>query len=310
MTILQQVPSEAKIRMELKSIIFGKVLRCPRCGSRQAKKYGKRYHCKRCRKYFSLTSSTWLRGMKLPLQTFWLLLWCWVGKVPLDQARKTCGVSEPTARNWYEKFRNHLPQDVLDTLRLKGNVQTDEAYGGSKNNKYAIIGAKQAKSDERKAIFKVIPKKSVDRKDAVDFLSQNVVPGSNLWSDGAAIYKGIANWWPVNHSYEIHKKFEFALTSEIEGMWGNFFTFVRRMYHHVTKDKVESVVREFNFRFCFPEYFRDPSSYLKVALEPMVISVTEKQEKTEKKRIKISLDNILIYTLNPVEKSKVLVPSC
>lgn len=310
MTILQQVPSKAKIRTELKSIVFGKVLRCPHCGFRKLKKYEKRYHCKRCRKFFSLTSNTWLKGMKLPLQTFWLLLWCWINKVPIDQAQNTCGISEPTVRNWYEKFRHHLPQDNLDILRLKGNIQMDEAYRGSKDNKYAIIGAKQAKSDKRKAILQVIPKKSVDRKDAVDFLSQNVVPDSNLWSDGAAIYKGIAKWWPVNHSYELHNKFEFALTSEIEGMWGNFFTFVRRMYHHVTKDKIESVVREFNFRFCFPEHFRDPSSYLKIALKSLAIPVVEKKIKTEEKQIKISLDNMFIYTLNPVEKSKVLVPSC
>lgn len=306
MSILHQIPSEAKIRMELKSLVFGKVLRCPSCGSKQLKKYGKRYYCKRCRKPFSLTSNTWLRGMKLPLQTFWLVLWCWVNKVPVDQAQKTCGVSEPTIRNWYEKFRNHLPLEKLDSMRLEKIVQIDEAYRG----KRSIIGAKQAKSDDRKAVFQVLPKKSVDRKDAVDFLSQKIVSGSNLWSDGAAIYKGIANWWPVNHSYEIHKKFEFALTSEVEGMWGNLFTFIRRMYHHVTQSKLEDIVKEFNFRFCFPEYFQDPVSYLKVALKPILIPIAKKQEKTEKNQIKFLFDNMLIYTLNQAEKSKVLVPSC
>lgn len=244
--------------------------------------------------------------MKLPLQTFWLILWCWINKVPVDQAKKTSGVSEPTVRNWYEKFRKHLPLEKLDGLRLNGVIQIDEAY----QSKSSIIGAKQAKNKDRKAVLQVLPKKSVDRKDAVDFLSQTVVPNSNLWSDGAAIYKGIANWWPVNHSYEIHRKFQFALTSEVEGMWGNLFTFIRRMYHHVTQSKLESVVKEFNFRFCFPEYFRDPSSYLKVALKPALIHVARKRQKTEKNQIKFLLDNMFIYTLKQAEKSKVLVPSC
>ena len=306
MSILHQVPSEAKIQRQLKSIIFGKVLRCPHCGSRRIKKYEKRYNCKHCRKPFSLISATWLKGMKLSLQTFWLLLWCWINKVPIDQAQKTCGVSDPTVRNWYEKFRNHLPQDKLDNIRLAGTVQIDEAYRG----KYAIIGAKQARSKDRKAVLQILPKNSVDRKDSVDFLAQNVVPDSNLWSDGAAIYKGIANWWPVNHRYEIHKKFEFALTSEIEGLWGNLFTFIRRMYHHVTKNKMESIIKEFNFRFCFPEHFQDPSSYLKIALEPAVIPIAGKQKIPEKNQIGISLDNIFIYSLNQAKKSKVLVSSC
>ena len=306
MSILHQVPSEAKIRRELKRITFGKVLKCPRCGSSKLKKYEKRYYCKRCRKPFSLISNTWLKGMKLPLQTFWLVLWCWVNKIPIDQARKTCGVSEPTIRDWYEKFRNHLPKEKLDSIRLKGIVQIDEAY----RCKYSIIGAKQAKSSKRKVVLQVLPKSSVDRKDTVDFLSQNVVPNSDLWSDGASIYKNIANWWLVNHRYELHKKFEFTLTSEIEGMWGNLFTFVRRMYHHVTRDKLDSIVKEFNFRFCFPEYFRDPNSYLKIALKPLSIPITKDYEKLDEKQIKISFDNMLVYRLNPVEKLNVLVPSC
>jgi hypothetical protein len=45
----------------------------------------------------------------------------------------------------------------------------------------------------------------------------------------------------LKHEYEIHKRFEFKLTSEIEGLWGVFRTFVRRMYHHVTRYKLEDL---------------------------------------------------------------------
>lgn len=308
MTILHQIPSEAKIRRKLKSLVFGKVLFCPHCGSKKVKKYGKRYHCKLCRKHFSLTSSTWLKGMKLPLQTFWSLLWCWVNKVPVDQAKKFTALSEPTVRGWYEKFRNNLPQDKLDALRLEGEVQIDEAYRGPKIGKFSIIGAKQAKNkDKRKALFKVLPKKSVDRKDTVDFLAQGVVPGSNLFSDGAGIYRGIGNWWPVNHAFERHNKWEFTITSEIEGLWGNLFTFIRKMYHHVTKDKVEGTVKEFQARFCFPEWFLTPDSYLEISLKPKVVFASKKEEENLNE---FTFQNMLIYTLNQAKKSKVLVPSC
>lgn len=212
--------------------------------------------------------------MKLSLQTFWLVLWCWTNKVPIDQAMKVTGLSEVTIRRWYDKFRNHLPQDKLDEIRLEGIVQMDEAYKGKKNSKYSIIGAKQQTdtlkdNQVRKAAFQLIDHKSVDRKNAVDFLKDYIVPGSQLNTDGAMIYRAIHNWWPVNHEYERHNRFEFELTSEIEGVWGNFTTFIRRMYHHVTKDKIEAVLKEFQARFCFPKWFESPVDYLEISLKKL-----------------------------------------
>ena len=147
----------------------------------------------RCRKPFSFTSVTWLKGMKLSLRTFWLLLWAWTNKTPIDQTRKLCDVSEPTARRWYGKFREHLPIDKLAEIRLSGVVQMDEAYRGGKKKGYSIIGAKQKAQpgQKKKMVFQVIQKSSVDRKDALNFLSQNIVPQTQLNTDGYSIYRGI-----------------------------------------------------------------------------------------------------------------------
>lgn len=312
MNILYQVPSEAKIRRELKKVVFGKILFCPRCGSRQIKKYGNRYHCKLCRRPFSFISATWLKGMKLPFRTFWLLLWCWINKVPIDQARKVAGVSEPTARRWYDKFRGHLPKESLESIRLSGVVQMDEAYRGGKNKGFSIVAAKEKrkKNQRRKMAIEIIPKPSVDRKDALDFLSQKVVPNSKLHTDGAMIYKGINNWWPVNHQYELHKKWEFALTSEIEGLFGNLTTFIRRMYHHVTRDKVREVVQEFAARFVYPEWFDSPSSYLEVAVLPLVRPKRlEWRGQYQKKKSEISIPKTQNYPIISWSKPLTLVPS-
>lgn len=291
--ILSQVPTEHKIKRELKRVLFGKTMFCPCCGSSQIKKYEKRYRCKLCRKPFSLTSISWLKGMKLSLTTFWLILWAWTHKVPIDQAMKLCGISEPTARRWYEKFRNHLPQDKLNDIRLSSIIQMDEAYRSKKDKKYSIIGAKQKakKGEKRKIALQVIPKNSVDRRDAIKFMSQHIVPNSKLRTDGASIYKGIGNWWPVDHQYEIHKKFEFALTSEIEGIWGNLFTFIRRMYHHVTGEKAEGIVKEFTARFVFPEWFQNPQSYLNISFQRIPRPIRKKwrgQYQTTKKQKEFS----------------------
>ena len=267
-SILHQIPSEAKIRKELKKNLFGEYIICPRCGSGQIKKYGKRFHCKSCRKHFSITSVSWLKSAKLPLTIIWLLVWCWTNKTPVDQAGKLAGVSEVTTRRWYEKFRDHLPKNKLENIRLEGTVMMDEAYRGSKNSKYSLIGAKQKaeKGKKKKLVIRVLHKGSVDKCDAVHFISEYVLPQSKLNTDGSSIYRKIENYWPLTHQSEIHRKWEFELTSEIEGIWGVMTTFIRRMYHHVTEDKVESVIQEFVARTAFPEWFYTPESFLKVSL--------------------------------------------
>jgi len=261
---LNQLPSEAQLRKLLRKAIFGKYLYCPHCGSRRVRAIEKRYYCQKCRKKFSLISESWLRGTKIPLPKICLLLWCWQIRIPLDQAMAVTAVSLPTVRHWYDKFRDNLPPAKLDRIRLEGNVQADECY----RKGYSIIGAKQeaADSQKRKMALTVLFKNSVDKSDAVDFISRNIKPNSIFRTDGAGIYKKIEKWWPVTHEYEIHKKFEFAITSEIEGLWGNFFTFVRRMYHHVTVAKIENIVNEFCFRQCFEEYFHSPEKYLALCL--------------------------------------------
>lgn len=197
MSILRQVPSETKIRRELKRILFGQRIYCPRCGSYRVKKYEQHYLCPRCRRPFSLTSVCWLKGMKLSLQTFWLLLWCWCHKVPLDQSMKLCGVSEPTCRRWFDKFRSHLPEDC--SLRLQGTVQMDEAfYGGRKGSLF--IAAKE--KGQRKAIGKVLSRRTnLERTDVIPLLHQYIVPGSQLHTDGHLVYRGIQRWWPLKHGY-------------------------------------------------------------------------------------------------------------
>jgi len=64
----------------------------------------------------------------------------------------------------------------------------------------------------------------------------------------------------------MRSKWELELTSEIEGIFGNLKTFIRRMYHHATAEKMPEIVREFCFRFSSPEIFNSPLEYLKKSL--------------------------------------------
>lgn len=254
---LNQVPSEAQIKKYLRRIVFGRNIYCPECKSRGAVRYEERYRCRNCRVKFSLISHTWLSNMKISLKDFWLILWCWTSQVPVKQTVALTHFSEKTIRRWFDLFRSNLPEDEVVLERV---VQLDEAFF----KKRSLMLAKQ--TGTRKLAYEVLTTTNVQRHHATYFLKQHVKPGSSLHTDGAGIYKTIDKWWPVNHKHEVHSKWEFALTSEIEGAFGNFRTFVRRMYHHVTADKLHGLVREFCYRFSSPELFANPRYYLEKSL--------------------------------------------
>src|SRR3989338_212044 len=109
---LRQIPSEAQIKKYLRRIIFGKKVHCPRCKTRQIHKFENRYRCTRCRLPFSLLSHTWRKGMKVSYQTLWAICWCRVKKIPVQQAMEFTELSEVSVREWYERFRIHLPPGI------------------------------------------------------------------------------------------------------------------------------------------------------------------------------------------------------
>lgn len=258
--LLNQIPSESQIKKQLRKIIYGSHLFCPSCHTRQIKASEGRYWCKKCRKHFSLLSGTWLGGMKLNLRTWYALLWCWTQSIPVLQTQKLCHVGEEAVHYWFRQYRVHLP-DMQPILN--GKVQMDEAYFKS----LSLLMAKQ--EGTRKLVHQVIFKNSVDKTEAARFIFQTVEPNSKLQTDGSGIYKTIDQWWQVKHKVDIHKRFEFGLTSEIEGMFGVLRTFIRRMYHHVTPEYLPEYVAEFSLRFSHPEMFESPYNYLSKCLKPV-----------------------------------------
>jgi transposase-like protein len=254
---LKQIPSETKIKKYIRRIVFGKNLFCPECRSRSIIKYGDRYRCKRCRRKFSLISHTWLKGMRISYQKFWLILWCWTAQVPIKQSMALSKLSEKSVRHWFGLFRSNLPENAVILEKI---VQLDEAFFKQRT----LMMAKQ--KGTRNLAFEILTTTKPQRHHATYFLKEHIKPRSKLHTDGASIYKNIQNWWPVRHKRDIHKKWEFALTSEIEGAFGNYRTFIRRMYHHHRSKNLSEYVSEFCFRFSSPEIFDSPLKYLQKTL--------------------------------------------
>lgn len=156
-------------------------------------------------------------------------------------------LSEKGVRHWFDSFRTNLPknQELLEHL-----VQLDEAYFG-KFGGYALLMGKEIGT--RKLAYELLFSDAPGRIDAIEFLKSHVKPDAQLNTDASVIYKGIEKYFPVSHTFDTHKKFEFSNTSEIEGIFGVLRTFIRRMYHHTTKEKFPEYMCEFYCRFSRPE---------------------------------------------------------
>ncbi len=257
---LKQIPTDTNIHKFLKQILFGDHLFCPKCKSYEVLKYENRYRCRKCRLKFSLLSHTWLKDLKVPTQKFWLILWCWTKQIPVKQTQDISNLSEKGVRHWFDLFRNNLPEnhEILEHI-----VQLDEAYFG-RFGRVALLMGKQVGT--RKLAYQVLRTHAPSKLDAFEFIKTNIKQDTSLNTDGSIIYKKIEKYHSVTHTFDIHKKFEFTNTSEIEGTFGNLRTFIRRMYHHVSEEKLDEYVCEFYFRFCRPEMFNSPREYLKNTL--------------------------------------------
>ena len=151
---LNQIPSEAQIRKFLRRTLFGKNVFCPRCHCREVWRDKERYWCPRCRRRFTLLSYTWLHDLKLPLHTWWLVLWAWCEKIPVHQAMKLSGLSELAVRRWYDRFREHLPENQhLLSIRKGGIMLTKKRIGEISvillNYRYKEKGMRIALSEKR-----------------------------------------------------------------------------------------------------------------------------------------------------------------
>ncbi len=264
---LSQIPTEKQISKQLKKIIFGQRVKCPDCRRAmyvQEIRKNNVWRCKKCRNKFSLTSVSWLKGMKISKMHLWALIWCWQRKINVQQVQALLGLSIPTIRRYYEMFRDHLNLD-FDVI-LENVVQMDEMFVKDA----FILGAKDIK--HKKIKLKVVFKKSPDKSDAMNFIYNHIKPKSILCTDGGSIYRGCNNWWPIKHYKDIHRKWQFEITSEIEAIWANLRTFIRRMYHHVSREKLPKVVAEFEARFCQKELFISPLNFLKNSLSSVTLA--------------------------------------
>jgi hypothetical protein len=271
MHILEHFHSEAKAKGFIRRHIFkhGRAP-CRTCQKeRRFKRLGDgRYWCRWCRHKWSLKQLSGVGGSKLSFKQIAVLLYCFLNNHTLQAAMDMASVSYPTVRRYYDLMRNKAATFVAvrSTEMLSGDIAIDACYVGKRrnNNQAIVLGAVQ--KDYQHLALRIVPQE--EQGYVEKFLEDTTAKGSHILHDGHMAYNDL-NWCGYTHEAEIHALNQFVLTSAIERVWALFKTFLRRRYHHVTKEKLPGYLTEFQFKFLYKQTHKNPLQFATFLLTPV-----------------------------------------
>jgi transposase-like protein len=222
---------------------------CPQCNSLRQGYLKSRnvYQCKDCRKQYSAKLGTIFEDSALSLDKWFCALWMITSAkngVSSYEIHRALKVTQKTAWFMMHRLRLALQKGSIDR-KLMGDVEVDETYiGGQARNmhkdkqikmkraegffrKAVVIGMLERKGEVRTTVLNRASTKMVEKA-----IKENVVPGSNLYSDEFRSYVQVGKEYAhqvINHA-ETYVKGN-VHTNSIENYWsllkrGNKGTYV------------------------------------------------------------------------------------
>ena len=135
MQLAEMFPNEASATAWFENIYWPEGRCCGHCGSvdthRVKFSVPMPYHCRDCRKYFSVRTGTTLEKSRLRLRKWAFAVYLYVTSlkgVASMKLRRDLNVSEKTARYMLHRLREAWDASGLD--QMTGPVEVDEAYFG------------------------------------------------------------------------------------------------------------------------------------------------------------------------------------
>jgi len=188
---------------------------CPLCRDQDAWRIaGGRWMCRSCGRQTSVTAGTIFHRTRTPLRTWFAAVWFVCadksGTSAMGLQRVLGFGSYETAWAWMHKLRRAMVRPERDRLGGPGvAVELDETFIGGRSQ-LGRRGRYETKAEVVIAVERRHPKglgrvrmRRIDtrnRKDEIfDFVTDTLAPGTILYTDGAAAYKGIDRHAGVTH---------------------------------------------------------------------------------------------------------------
>lgn len=258
MNSLAKLPRERQCHIQLFKLIY-KSSNCPDCSGSLL--FRRTYAwCKTCRRKHSVRAATWFRGSNLPLQKLWLLIWCWQRQKSVGTTVDIVGVSYPTVRRWFRRFRALVPRS---RLQLSGIVEVDESFFGKRRFGSQCIVAGAIERDTRRVRLQIIPDRAQDSLEL--FLTKTVQRTAHITTDAHSGYNDL-EFYGYSHERCNHSNGHFGPTNMIENFWGVMKRSLRRLYGKLTLTDFKNILKEWEQRQNNPELFYTVTNYLQATL--------------------------------------------
>lgn len=185
------------------------------------------------------------------------MLHCWLSELSFEDAQAMLGLSHVTVRRWYRRFNGLIP---AERVWLGGTVEVDEAFIGRQrhHNQQIVVGAIERHTGQ--VAFRAIPDRESGTLDR--FLLRHVHRASLVCTDAYAGYENITEFFGYGHSVVNHSMGHYGITNHIENTWMRLRRFIRKVYHHVWREHLPRLLREFQTRMNHASAFTSPTTFL------------------------------------------------
>jgi transposase-like protein len=216
-TFMDRFGSEAQCAQQLAALRWPDGFRCPRCSCPEhypVSHEGRTlYQCKSCRHQTSLTAGTLLDSTKLPLRTWFLVMYL------ISQAKtglsalalkRNLGVNYRTAWLVHHKLMRTMAQHDA-AQPLDGDVQVDDAHLGGEHpgpggrgspNEVPFVAAVSLSAAGHPLRVKLGALSAFTGQAVADWAKRNLSPGCDVRSDGLARFAGVIDAGCA-HSYVV-----------------------------------------------------------------------------------------------------------
>ena len=234
---------------------------CPWCGHNRTWNIGlPRFRCCKCKKNVWITAGTIIQDSHLPIRYwFWAayLMSTLTPGISALQLQRQLGIgSYRTALYLCRRLRRAMVNPMRESLT--GTVEVDDTYvggpgkgkrGRGSNMKVPVMIAVENRGDHTGRIrLGVVP--DVTQDSLHEFICRNVVPGSQINTDGWDGYFGLEAYG-YRHKPKVQETAKRAgkILPWVHGVAGNLKTWLRGTHHGVDPEYLQGYLDEFTFRY-------------------------------------------------------------